>query len=168
MQGPRARHGDNTAHPFGDRLFGDDFAETDLPRVRQMRSAAQFDAELAHGHDADRIGIFFAEEGHRVELFRLFQSRDAGRNGRSFRDAGVDFVLDFEDFLGRQGPLVGEVETELVLLDFRPALCRRFAQRFAQRVVQQVRRRVGAANGARGVRCRRWPSASGRLEPALL
>ena len=114
------------------------------------------------------IGIFFAEEGHRAELFGLFQSQDARRHGRPFRDAGVDLVLDLEDFLRRQGPLVGEVEAELVLLDLRSALRRRFAQRLSQGVVQQVRGRVGAANGAAafGVDFRRELLAD--LQPALL
>ncbi len=147
LQGARSRHRNNATHARGDRLLGDDLAEAHLSRVGEVRAAAKLDAELAHADHAHRVGIFFTEEGHGPQLFGLLQSQDACRYRSPFRNAGINFVLDREDFFVRQSPLMGKVEAKVIFFDLGAALRRRFPQRLTQRVMQQVRRRVGTSNG---------------------
>ena len=67
-QRPQTGQCGDSPHALGDRLFADDFTQSNLTGVRQMDTAAQFGAEFADADHANSVGIFLTEQRHRPRL----------------------------------------------------------------------------------------------------
>ena len=126
------------SYALGHRFFGDDTAEANLAGIREVSASAQFGAEFAHPHHSHVVGVLLAEQGHRPGLAGVFQRHDLGRDRGTFSHAGIDFVLNAADLIGRHRLFVSEVEPKGVTFDLRTALHGVLAEHNVQGVMQKV------------------------------
>ena len=94
----------------GDAALGEDAETHDLPGGADVRSAAEFFGEAAHGNHSHLAAVLLAEEGHCSALLRLVDAHDLGADLKVVRDLLVDDLLDSADLLSGHGFAVGEVE----------------------------------------------------------
>lgn len=117
LEGFGSGEGCDAADASGDGFFGHDAAESCLTGAGEVCAAAEFDAEISHGDNADFVGIFFTEECHCAAFASIFDGEQFGNDRSAAGDAGVDDIFDLVHFGGRECLVVSEVEAEFILLD---------------------------------------------------
>ena len=143
---PLAGYSCDATDARSDRFFGDHAAQTDLARAGEVRSTAEFLAELAHRDHADDVGVFLTEQRHRPSGLGLFDLHVVDRDRGRLDDAFVDDLFDVLEFISGHRCSMREVEPQLIIVDFGSALGGVVADDAMQSVMQDVRGGVSPAN----------------------
>src|SRR5713226_6320240 len=88
---PRERF--DSAHSRRDARFRFELEEADVARAIYVSSAAKFDREIAHPHDAHDITVLIAEEREGTRLNRVVVGHLLSRDVGVFADARVDLFF---------------------------------------------------------------------------
>ena len=149
----------DAAHAGADRALAQDMDEADVAGGVHMGAAAQFDGEglagllaflaSAHGHDADLVAVFLAEQRHGARCDGVVHRHQPRLDRGVLQDDAVGQPLDLGEFGGLDGLGMREVEAQPLRRDHRALLGDMAAEDLAQALMQQMRRRmVGADLGA--------------------
>src|SRR6185437_13914915 len=84
----------DSAHARGDAGFRLEFEKPYIAGAAHVRTAAQFDREIAHPDHTHDVAILVAEERERASLERVVIGHLFGRDLRVFADTCVDLLFD--------------------------------------------------------------------------
>jgi len=125
--------------------LGQNLEDAEFAGRPDMGATAQLPAEVVDFDDAHKIAILLAEQRHRTEIPRVFQTGCESTHRMVLHDAPVHEFLNIGKALRPQRFVVGKVEAQLVRPHGGPGLGDILAKTRAQRVVKQMRRRMFAA-----------------------
>ena len=145
--GGLAGDGLDTAHAGADGALAGDDEAADLAGGAAVRAAAELVAVALDADGAHGLAVLLVEEGVGAGIHGLGHGHVLRRDRAILADDAAHLVLDGVALLGRQAPIGGVVEAQVVGCDQRAGLAGRVAERVAQGAMEHVRAGV-VAHGA--------------------
>ena len=148
LEHAETRHRLNTANTCRHGGLGHDLKQTDLARIRAMRTAAKLGGEVSHLDHTNDLAVLLAKQRHSAVLLCGLKvglhsiNADCGKNVR------VDQGLDLGDLLCTHRREMRKVKAANAFVYVRACLLHVVTKHRTKRRLKQVRRRVIASNGA--------------------